>query len=91
MAKEDDLHHLGGLLLLHLHAVRAEERRAMFQRTMRACLEAQTGHNAEAYIDDIVVKTKHQRTLLEDLDETFNNLSKINLKLSPEKCVFGAS
>ena len=45
--------------------------------------------NIEAYMDDIVVKTKDKATLIQDLEETFANLRKINLKLNPEKCVFG--
>ena len=40
-------------------------------------------------MDDIVVKTKDNATLVQDLGETFANLRKINLKLNPEKCVFG--
>ena len=40
-------------------------------------------------MDDIVVKTKDKATLVRDLEETFANLRKINLKLNPEKCVFG--
>ena len=40
-------------------------------------------------MDDIVVKTKDRSTLISDLEETFANLRKINLKLNPEKCVFG--
>ena len=40
-------------------------------------------------MDDIVVKSKDKATLIQDLDETFANLRKINLKLNPEKCVFG--
>ena len=40
-------------------------------------------------MDDIVVKTKDRATLIPDLQETFANLRKINLKLNPEKCVFG--
>ena len=40
-------------------------------------------------MDDIVVKTKHAETLIVDLQETFYNLNKIQLKLNPEKCVFG--
>jgi hypothetical protein len=43
----------------------------------------------EAYMDDIVVKTKDKSTLIQDLEETFANLRKINLKLNPKKCVFG--
>ena len=40
-------------------------------------------------MDDILVKTKDKATLIQDLEETFANLRKINLKLNPEKCVFG--
>ena len=40
-------------------------------------------------MDDIVVKTKERSTLIQDLEETFANLCKINLKLNPKKCVFG--
>ena len=40
-------------------------------------------------MDDTVVKTKDRSTLIQDLEETFANLRKINLKLNPEKCVFG--
>ena len=43
----------------------------------------------KAYMDDIVVKTKDRATLVQDLEETFANFRKINLKLNPEKCVFG--
>src|SRR6266536_964814 len=40
-------------------------------------------------MDDIVVKTKDRMTLIQDLEETFANLRKINLKLNPEKSMFG--
>jgi hypothetical protein len=47
------------------------------------------GKNAEAYVDDIVVKTREGRTFIEDLEETFINLRKVNIKLNPAKCAFG--
>ena len=37
---------------------------ATFQRVMRVCLEPQMGRNVEAYIDNIVVKTKDKSTLI---------------------------
>jgi hypothetical protein len=46
------------------------------------------GKNAEAYVDDIVIKTCEEHTLVADLEETFANLRKVNIKLNP-KCVFG--
>jgi alpha-N-acetylglucosamine transferase len=42
-----------------------------------------------AYVDDVVVKTKERRTLLDDLKEMFTNLRWFQMKLNPEKCVFG--
>jgi hypothetical protein len=62
---------------------------ATFQRLMRKALGAQMGRNAEAYIDDIVVKTRESHTFIEDLEETFINLRKVNIKLNPAKCAFG--
>ena len=40
-------------------------------------------------MDDVVVKTEKCGTLLEDLKETFENLRRFQIKLNPEKCVFG--
>lgn len=40
-------------------------------------------------MDDIVVKTKDRTTLIQEMEETFANLRKINLMLYAEKCVFG--
>jgi hypothetical protein len=54
-------------------------------------LEAQIGRNIEAYINDIVVKSKKQEDLLNDLKETFDNLHKLKMILNPKKCIFGVS
>ena len=62
---------------------------ATYQRCMQACLGEQIGRNIEVYIDDIVVKTKHAATLIDDLRETFDNLDKYKIKLNPKKCFFG--
>jgi hypothetical protein len=62
---------------------------ATFQRLMRKALGAQIGRNAEAYVDDIVVKTRESHTFIKDLEETFANLRKVNIKLNPAKCAFG--
>ena len=56
---------------------------------MQKALGPQMGRNAEAYIDDIVVKIREEHMLIADLEETFINLHKVNIKLNPEKCVFG--
>jgi hypothetical protein len=47
------------------------------------------GPTVEAYIDDIVVKSKRVNNLVDDLDIAFKCLKAKNIKLNPEKCVFG--
>jgi hypothetical protein len=80
--------------LLHQGGLRAEEQGgegAMYQKCVHIILENQIGRNVEAYIDDIVVKSKKHGDLLDDLKETFNNLHKYKMMLNPNKCVFGVS
>ena len=43
----------------------------------------------EAYVDDVVIKIRHVETLIDDLRLTFDNLQTYDIKLNPEKCVFG--
>jgi hypothetical protein len=43
----------------------------------------------KAYVDDIVIKTKKVSNLVDDLDGAFKCLKAKNIKLNPEKCVFG--
>jgi hypothetical protein len=47
------------------------------------------GQTVEAYIDDIVVRTRKASDLLSDLEVTFRCLKAKGVKLNPEKCVFG--
>jgi hypothetical protein len=54
-------------------------------------LENQIGRNGDAYIDDIVVKSKKRGDILDGLKETFNNLHKYKMMLNPKKCVFSVS
>ena len=41
---------------------------------MHIALGRQLGRNAEAYVDNIVVKSWEARTLVQDLEETFASL-----------------
>jgi hypothetical protein len=61
---------------------------ATYQQGIQWCLHSQIGSNAEAYIDDVVVKTQEDEGLISDLIETFNNLRKFKMKLNPENCTF---
>jgi hypothetical protein len=45
--------------------------------------------NVEAYINDIVVKSRKTGDLVIDLKIMFDCLRAKGLKLNPEKCVFG--
>jgi hypothetical protein len=54
-------------------------------------LRLKSDENVDAYIDDVVVKSKNHRDMLGDLKETFNNLHKYKMILNPKKCVFDVS
>jgi hypothetical protein len=49
---------------------------ATSQRAIQTCHGEQIGDNVEAYIDDVVVRTKELGMLIEDLKQTFENLKK---------------
>ena len=62
---------------------------ATYQRAIWMCHDQQIGRNVEAYIDDVVVKSKTTDNLIADLEETFANLKRYRWKLNPSKCIFG--
>jgi hypothetical protein len=49
---------------------------ATYQRAIQLCLADQLHHNVEAYVDDVVIKTKSHDEFIADLEETFNSLRK---------------
>jgi hypothetical protein len=60
-----------------------------FSRMISIVLHPKFQRNILAYVDDIVVKSILRRYRIGDLAETFVNLRVANLRLNPEKCVFG--
>ena len=62
---------------------------ATYQRAIQRCLQDQIEKNVEAYVDDVVVKSKTADNLIVGLEETFQNLKKFQWKLNPTKCIFG--
>ena len=56
---------------------------------MHIALGSQLGRTVEAYVDDIVVKSREAKNLIEDPKETFASLRTVDLRLIPKKCVFG--
>jgi len=63
--------------------------RATYQRCMLHVFGKHIGSTVEAYVDDIVVKSKQRGDLIQDLKIAFSCLRANKIKLNPEKCVFG--
>jgi hypothetical protein len=62
---------------------------ATYQRCMNHVFGEHIGRMVDAYVDDIVVKTRKASDLLSDLETTFKCLRAKGVKLNPEKCAFG--
>jgi hypothetical protein len=62
---------------------------ATYQRVIQACFKRQLNKNVEAYVDDVVFKTRNSSTFIDDLEETFASLHEYCWKLNPNKCIFG--
>jgi hypothetical protein len=58
---------------------------------MQNCLGSQIGRHIQVYIDDVVITTRKEESLIDDLKETFDNLDRYKLKLNLTKCSFGVS
>jgi hypothetical protein len=64
---------------------------ATYQRMMQNFLGSQIGRNIQVYINDVVITTRKEESLINDLKETFDNLDKFKLKLNLTKCSFGVA
>jgi hypothetical protein len=62
---------------------------ATYQRMMQNCLRSQIGQNIQVYIDDKVITTIKEESLIDDLKETFDSLDRFKLKLNLTNCSFG--
>jgi hypothetical protein len=62
---------------------------ATYQRCMQHVFGDHIGRTVEAYVDEIVVKTRKADDLVSDLSIAFGCLRANGVKLNPEKCVFG--
>ena len=62
---------------------------ATYQRCMLHVFGDHIGQNVEAYVEDIVVKSRKTGDLVTDLKIAFDCLRAKGVKLNPEKCVFG--
>nr|GFB85840.1 reverse transcriptase domain-containing protein [Tanacetum cinerariifolium] len=62
---------------------------ATYERLMDKAFKSQMGKNIEVYVDNLVVKSHTEAEMVRDIEETFQTLRKINMKLNPKKCSFG--
>ena len=62
---------------------------ATYQRCMLKCFGNLIERTVEAYVDDIVVKSKWADQVIVNLEQTFTKLRANGIKLNPKKCVFG--
>ena len=65
--------------------------RATYQRLMNKMFIHQIRRNVQVYVDDMLVKSLRKNDHLNNLRETFNTLHSYNMKLNPNKCVFGVT
>ncbi|GJV96603.1 reverse transcriptase domain-containing protein [Tanacetum coccineum] len=61
---------------------------ATYQKLVDKVLNDQIGRNLEAYVDDMVIKSASEEDMLLDIQETFDMLRSINMKLNLKKCSF---
>lgn len=64
---------------------------AMYQRAIPALFHDMIHKMMEAYIGDIIAKSKAEEDHLTDLQKIFERLRKYDLKLNSNKCLFGAT
>jgi hypothetical protein len=62
---------------------------ATYQHAIQMCFMDQMHWNVEAYVDDVVIKTRASNDLIADLEETFSSPRRFRWKPNPTKCVFG--
>ncbi|XP_019197405.1 PREDICTED: uncharacterized protein LOC109191268 [Ipomoea nil] len=62
---------------------------ATYTRMVAKVFKQVLGHNMEAYVDDMIVKSAEADTHVSDLDEVFSIMQRYDLRLNPKKCTFG--
>ena len=79
-----------GLFCYKVMPFRLKNVGATYQGLVNRMFIQQIGRNVEMYIDDMLVKSKED-CHLDDLREKFKTLHLYDIKLNPNKCVFGVS
>ncbi|GJT84527.1 reverse transcriptase domain-containing protein [Tanacetum coccineum] len=61
---------------------------ATYQRLVDKAFQKQIGWNLEVYVDNLVIQSRSEQEVIRDIEETFNTLIEINMKLNPKKWAF---
>ncbi|GKV46505.1 hypothetical protein SLEP1_g53487 [Rubroshorea leprosula] len=61
---------------------------ATYQKLVQIVFKLQIGRNIEVYVNDMIVTSKRAEDHITDLNETFQNLRRAQMKLNPLKCTF---
>ena len=64
---------------------------ATYQRIVNKVFNSQIGRNLEVYVDDMITKSKQATNHVADLRETFMTLRNHQMRLNPDKCIFGVT
>ncbi|XP_021752865.1 uncharacterized protein LOC110718341 [Chenopodium quinoa] len=64
---------------------------ATYQRAATTILHDLIHDIVEVYVDDMIVKSHDRETHLDALKSFFDRIRKYNLRLNPQKCVFGVT
>nr|GEW60659.1 reverse transcriptase domain-containing protein [Tanacetum cinerariifolium] len=62
---------------------------ATYQRLVDFAFKEQIGVKLEAYVDDMVIKSRTEQDIIKYIEQTFSTLRRINMKFNPKKCSFG--
>ena len=65
--------------------------RATYQKLVTKIFRSMLGKTMEAYIDDMLVKSKERFNHAKHLQEAFELLRRYDMKLNPLKCAFRVS
>nr|GFD22789.1 reverse transcriptase domain-containing protein [Tanacetum cinerariifolium] len=60
-----------------------------YQRLVDSSFKEQIRVNLEAYMTDMMIKSRTEQDIIKYVKQTFFNLRRINMKLNPKKCSFG--
>ncbi|GKD66211.1 reverse transcriptase domain-containing protein [Tanacetum coccineum] len=61
---------------------------ATYQRLVDSAFKERIRVNLEAYVDDMVIKSRTEQDIIKHIEQTFSTLRRINIKLNPKKCPF---